>query len=266
LIDGASLALSNLVVLSGVGFRHKGTHRDDVVRDFNLTIRRGEFLCILGPSGCGKTTVLNLLAGFERPTAGLITLSGAPLQGPGAERGVVFQGDASLYHWLTARQNVELGLRIAGESKETRRKIADEYLQLVGLEGQEDKYPSELSGGMKQRVNLARVLAGRAQILLMDEPFGQLDAQTRVLLQDELTQIWIKTKRTVFFVIHDIAEAVCLADRIVVMRRGPISNVKQIIDCDLPRPRDRGDPAFGRLYSLVNQSIATEVVGSRSGP
>jgi NitT/TauT family transport system ATP-binding protein len=260
------LGLPDLVVLSGVAFRHAGAHHDDVVRDFSLTIRCGEFLCILGPSGCGKTTVLNLLAGFEKPTAGSITLSGAPLRGPGAERGVVFQGDASLYHWLTARENVEFGLRIAGESKEKRRRSAQEYLQLVGLQGQENKYPSELSGGMKQRVNLARVLAGRAEILLMDEPFGQLDAQTRILLQDELTQIWMKTGRTVFFVTHDIAEAISLADRIVVMRRGPISNVKQIIDCDLPRPRDRGDPAFGRLYSLVSQSIAAEVTGARSGP
>jgi NitT/TauT family transport system ATP-binding protein len=257
---------SDLVVLSGVGFRHKGANHDDVVRDFSLTIRRGEFLCILGPSGCGKTTVLNLLAGFEKPTAGSITISSAPLRGPGAERGVVFQGEASLYHWLTARENVELGLRIAGESKEKRRKIADDYLQLVGLQGQEYKYPSELSGGMKQRVNLARVLAGRAEILLMDEPFGQLDAQTRVLLQDELTQIWVKTQRTIFFVTHDIAEAVSLADRIVVMRRGPASNVKQIIDCDLARPRDRGDPAFGRLYTLVSLSIASEVADSRRHP
>jgi NitT/TauT family transport system ATP-binding protein len=261
-----NIGLSDLVVLSQVSFRHKGANHDDVVRDFSLTIRSGEFLCILGPSGCGKTTVLSLLAGFESPAAGTITISGAPLRGPGAERGVVFQGEASLYHWLTARENVELGLRIAGEPAETRRKIANEYLHLVGLQGQEHKYPSELSGGMKQRVNLARALAGRAQILLMDEPFGQLDAQTRVLLQDELIQIWMKTERTVFFVTHDIAEAVSLADRIVVMRRGPASNVKQIIDCDLPRPRNPGDPGFGRLYSLVSQSIASEVPDPRRHP
>src|SRR6266550_5262579 len=154
------LGLPDLVVMSGVGFRHEGAYHDDVVCDFSLTIRCGEFMCILGPSGCGKTTVINLLAGFEKPTAGSITISGAPLRGPGAERGVVFQGDASLYHWLTARENVEFGLRIAGETKQKRRRSASEYLELVGLQGQEGKYPSELSGGMKQRVNLARVLAG----------------------------------------------------------------------------------------------------------
>ena len=258
-----AVGASNLVAFSRVAFRHApAANGEDVVCDFNLTIRDGEFLCILGPSGCGKTTVLNLLAGFERPTAGTITVSGEVLRGPGAERGVVFQGDASLYHWLTAVENIELGLRIAGEPKDTRRSIAMDYLALVGLAGEEAKLPAQLSGGMKQRVNIARVLAGRAKILLMDEPFGQLDAQTRVILQDELTHIWMRTKRTIFFVTHDIAEAVTLADRIVVMRSGPRSNVKEVINCDLPRPRDRGDPAFGRLYNLVSRSISAEVSSS----
>jgi len=248
-----------LVTFSNVAFRHSlMPASNDVVRDLNFGIRDGEFVCVVGPSGCGKTTVLNLLAGFERPTAGSILISGTSLQGPGADRGVVFQGDASLYHWLSAIENVELGLKIARVPHAECRRRAMEFLQLVGLKGEEDKLPAQLSGGMKQRVNIARALAGQARIMLMDEPFGQLDAQTRVTLQDELSQIWARTKRTIFFVTHDIAEAVSLADRIIVMRRGPRSNVRDIITCDLARPRDRGDAAFGRLYNLVSRAIANE--------
>jgi NitT/TauT family transport system ATP-binding protein len=256
-----------LVLLSRVSFRYETRVpvNRDVLTGLDLSIREGEFMCLLGPSGCGKTTVLNLLAGFERLSEGQIAIGGQPLRGPGAERCVVFQGDASLFHWLTARENVEFGLKVVGTAKPEREQRAREYLELVGLTGQEGKYPAELSGGMKQRVNLARALAGPARILLMDEPFGQLDAQTRTLLQDELVEIWRKTGRTIFFVTHDIAEAVTLADRIVVMRRGPGSSVKEIVECGLARPRDRGSPDFGRLYNRIGRSIAEEVSGRRGG-
>ena len=253
-----------LVVFSGVSFRYEaGGSSRAVIADLNLTIRKGEFMCLLGPSGCGKTTVLNLMAGFEKLTEGRISVFGKELAGPAVDRAVVFQGDTSLFHWLTAKQNVEFGLRVVGMSQRERSRRALEYLSLVGLAGEEHKYPRELSGGMKQRVNLARALAGPAEMLLMDEPFGQLDAQTRTLLQDELVEIWRRTKRTIFFVTHDIAEAVALADRIVIMRRGPDSNVKEIIECTVARPRERASPEFGRLYGRVSDSIAQEVTESR---
>ncbi|MBN3803708.1 ABC transporter ATP-binding protein [Paraburkholderia sp. Ac-20336] len=254
---------ASLVSIRDVSFKHASLPADspDILRDLSLSLVRGEFMCILGPSGCGKTTVLNLIAGFESPTAGSIHMDGRPIDGPGVERGVVFQGDDSLYHWLTAQANVEFGLRVSGMKKTERAAKARQYLALVGLRGQEHKYPAELSGGMKQRVNVARVLACESKVLLMDEPFGQLDAQTRIVLQDELATIWQKTQRTVFFVTHDIAEAITLADRIVVLKRGPRSNVKEIVNCDLDRPRDRSNPRFGELYSRISSLIADEVLG-----
>ena len=253
------------LVLDDVRFKHPGAKPGDpdVLGGMSLQLRRGEFVCILIPSGCGKTTVLNLIAGFERPDRGAISLNGKPIEGPGMERGVVFQGDDSLYHWLTALENVEFGLRIARVPPRERRQKARAYLDIVGLRGQENKSPSQLSGGMKQRVNIARVLACDAEVLLMDEPFGQLDAQTRATLQDELVEIWRQTHRTVFFVTHDIAEAVALADRIVVMRAGPSSSVKEVVTCSQPRPRDRGHPDFGQMYNRISRLISEEVAAAR---
>jgi len=250
------------VVFRDVAFKHPEARREDpvVLEGLSFSIRRGEFLCLLGPSGCGKTSVLNLLAGFESPTSGTITLGGQPLRGPGVDRGVVFQGDESLYHWLTALENVDFGLRVAGKSKPERRATASDCLALVGLKGQEHKYPSELSGGMKQRVKIARALVCDSEILLMDEPFAAVDAQTRTMLQDELVEIWNKTGRTILFVTHDITEAISLADRIAVMRRGPCSHVREIIPCELPRPRDRSDPQFGQLYAQISRLVAEEVL------
>jgi NitT/TauT family transport system ATP-binding protein len=230
-----------------------------VLERFELDIERGEFFCLLGPSGCGKTTVLNLLAGFEQPSAGRILVDGVPVVGPGVARTVVFQGDDSLFGWLTAVENVEFGLRLAGIDDRARRATAESYLELVGLRGQGDKYPSQLSGGMKQRIQIARALVCDSPILLMDEPFAALDAQTRSTLQDELIGIWQKTGRTFLFITHDIGEAILLADRIGLMTAGPGSRMKTIVPVDLPRPRRRSDPAFGALYERVGALVSEEV-------
>jgi NitT/TauT family transport system ATP-binding protein len=226
-----------------------------VLAQFNLVITQGEFFCLLGPSGCGKTTILNLLAGFLAPLEGTLTLDGRPITGPGVDRAVVFQSDDSLFTWLRAIDNVAFGPRMTGVSRERRHAIARDYLRLVNLEGQGEKYPGELSGGMKQRVQIARVLANDPKILLMDEPFAALDAQTRTRLQDELVDIWGKTRKTVLFITHDIAEAIILADRIGVMTRGPGAHVGEIIKVGLPRPRRRGSAGFGELWEEINARI-----------
>src|SRR5207244_597854 len=177
------------------------------VEHFSVEIEAGEFFCLLGPSGCGKTTVLKMLAGFEAPTAGQILMDGRPVRGASRDRGVVFQGDDSLFGWLTAVENVEFGLRMRGVARAERRARAMGYLELVGLRGQQQKYPAELSGGMKQRIQIARGLVNEPKMLLMDEPFAALDAQTRSLMQVELANIWRAAPPTVLFIPHDIAEA-----------------------------------------------------------
>ena len=230
-----------------------------MLKGLSLAIERGEFFCLLGPSGCGKTTVLNLLAGFEEPTAGAVRVDGRPVMAPGVERTVVFQGDDSLYTWLTAVENVEFGLRLAGVEAERRRATAERYLDLVGLHGQGHKYPSQLSGGMKQRIQIARALVCESPILLMDEPFAALDAQTRSILQDELIGIWQQTGRTFLFITHDIGESILLANRIGLMTAGPEAGMKTIVPVDLARPRRRGDPAVGALYEQLADMVSEEV-------
>jgi NitT/TauT family transport system ATP-binding protein len=230
-----------------------------VLKGLSLEIERGEFFCLLGPSGCGKTTVLNLLAGFEQPTAGAVRVDGRSVTAPGVERTVVFQGDDSLYTWLTAVENVEFGLRLAGVDAAPRRATAERYLDLVGLHGQGHKYPSQLSGGMKQRIQIARALVCESPILLMDEPFAALDAQTRSILQDELIGIWQQTGRTFLFITHDIGEAILLANRIGLMTAGPEAGMKTIVPVDLARPRRRGDPAVGALYERLADMVSEEV-------
>jgi NitT/TauT family transport system ATP-binding protein len=243
-----------------VDFRFGSVAQDPLVlRGFDLAIARGEFHLILGASGCGKTTALNLLAGFERPSNGRITVDGRTVTGPGVERMVIFQGDDSLFPWLTAIENIEFGLRVQGVPAHDRRALARDHLALVGLAGHESKFPSQLSGGMKQRIQIARALICESPILLMDEPFAAVDAQTRATLQEELSLIWQRTGGTVFFITHDIAEAIVLADRISVMEAGPGSRIKQTITVDLPRPRSPGDPAFGRYYQEVHGVLAGEV-------
>jgi len=230
-----------------------------VLKGLSLEIERGELFCLLGPSGCGKTTVLNLLAGFEQPAGGAIQVDGRPVTAPGVERTVVFQGDDSLYTWLTAVENVEFGLRLAGVAPERRRATAERYLDLVGLRGQGHKYPSQLSGGMKQRIQIARALVCESPILLMDEPFAALDAQTRSTLQDELIGIWQQTGRTVLFITHDIGESILLANRVGLMTAGPEARMKTIVPVDLARPRRRSDPAVGTLYERLADMVSEEV-------
>ena len=234
------------------------------VDHFELAIEPGEFFCLLGPSGCGKTTVLKMVAGFESPTAGEIVMNGRPVTGASRDRGVVFQGDDSLYGWLTAVENVEFGLRMRGVARQERRDRALRYLELVGLHGQEEKYPAELSGGMKQRIQIARALVNEPTMLLMDEPFAALDAQTRVLMQQELTTVWRATRTTVLFITHDIDEAVTLGTRIGVMRAGPRADVKGVLDVSLNGARDRTDDTFLRYYRRVYEMIRDEVAKSNA--
>jgi len=235
---------------------------DVAVEHFSVEIEAGEFFCLLGPSGCGKTTVLKMLAGFESPTGGQILMEGRPVTGASRDRGVVFQGDDSLYGWLSAVENVEFGLRMRGIGRAERRERAMGYLELVGLKGQQQKYPVELSGGMKQRIQIARALVNEPKMLLMDEPFAALDAQTRSLMQEELARIWRATRTTVFFITHDIDEAVTLGTRIGVMRAGPRSQVKGVLDVALNGARDRTDDVFLRYYKQVHEMIRDEVAKS----
>jgi NitT/TauT family transport system ATP-binding protein len=233
------------------------------LRNFDLEIQQGEFFCLLGPSGCGKTTVLNMLAGFEQPTAGELHISDKPIRGPGADRAVVFQGDDSLFAWLTALENVEFGMRMRGVPARERRERARHYLDLVGLAGQDHKHPPQLSGGMKQRIQIARVLANEPTMLLMDEPFAALDAQTRLLMQEQMRAIASAARTSVFFITHDIDEAIMLGSRIGVMKAGPASTLKALVDVRLEEAnRSRTDPAFMTVYREVYQMIREEVLKS----
>ena len=215
--------------------------RFEALRDISLTVARGEFVSLIGHSGCGKSTLLNLVAGLLRPTAGHMILNNKEIAGPGPDRGVVFQNH-SLLPWLTCAGNVHLAVeRVFGEA-ESRAKLASrttEALSLVGLAAAAAKYPDEISGGMKQRVGIARALAMEPRVLLLDEPFGALDALTRARLQDELMGIVAKTGSTVVMVTHDVDEAVLLSDRIVMMTNGPAATIGGVLDVDLQRPRDR---------------------------
>ncbi len=228
------------------------------VRDFDLDISEGEFFCLLGPSGCGKTTILSMLAGFEKSTEGAISVGGRVVSSPSRDRGVVFQGDDSLYNWLTAIGNIEFGLRLRGLSKAERRDTALRYLELVGLKGQQDKFPSELSGGMKQRIQIARALANKPRILLMDEPFGALDAQTRGIMQQELRQICERTGSTVLFITHDIDEAITLGSRVGIMTAGPGGTLKDVVVIELEE-RIRTDMKYVSYYGQIHEVIRREV-------
>jgi NitT/TauT family transport system ATP-binding protein len=256
-----------LVSFHDVAKTYQSLHGADyvAVEHFTAAIEVGEFFCLLGPSGCGKTTVLKMLAGFEAPTSGEILMDGRPVTGASRDRGVVFQGDDSLYGWLTAVENVEFGLRMRRVPRRERRDRAMRYLDLVGLTGQEQKYPAELSGGMKQRIQIARVLANEPAMLLMDEPFAALDAQTRTLMQQELSHIWKTTRTTVLFITHDIDEAVTLGTRIGVMRAGPRSQVKGVVEVALNGARSRTDDVFMHYYRLVYDMIRDEVAKAVAG-
>lgn len=230
------------------------------VDNISMDIGRGAFVTVIGPSGCGKTTLLNILAGFEQPSAGRVLLEGQSIDHPGADRGVVFQ-EYALFPWLTLRQNVEFGLRERGVPTSQMREITDRTLAMVGLVGAENRYPHELSGGMRQRAALARVLVNDPKILLMDEPFAALDAQTRGRLQQEVARIWMETHKTVLFVTHSVEEAVLLADRVIIMTALP-GRLKADVQIPLPRPRDPTSPPFNdhrrALEKLLGEELATE--------
>ena len=207
------------------------------IKDINFSVRNSEFLCLLGPSGCGKTTILNILAGLLHPTSGEIRIGDAPLDSNRQNRGVVFQDFAQLFPWRTARHNVEFGLEMRKVDKATREKTALEFLRLVGLEKFADVFPHQLSGGMQQRVAIARSLAYNPQVLLMDEPFAALDAMTRDDMQQLLTDVWQKTKKTIVYITHNVSEAVFLGDKVIVLNAHP-GTIKAELTVDLPRPRD----------------------------
>ena len=234
--------------------------RVPVLEGFDLQVREGEFLSILGPSGCGKSTFMNILAGLAHKTGGDLLVDGKPLQGINRNQGVVFQGYA-LLPWRTVLDNIAVGLEIRGVSKAQRLETAREYLELVGLNGFASRYPHELSGGMRQRVAIARSLAYNPHVLLMDEPFAALDAQTRETLQSELLRIWGTHKKTIVFITHSLDEAIFLSDRVAVMTQRP-GRIKEIFDIDLPRPRQpelRNTQAFVHYRQRTWEALRDEV-------
>lgn len=234
----------------------RGSAGVQALSDVSMSIGEREFVCVIGPSGCGKTTLLNMVAGFIHPSTGEILVDGRPVRSPGPDRGVVFQ-EIGLFPWLTAKDNVEFGLKMSGVSSHDRRLKASKVLEMTGLSDAADRYPHELSGGMKQRVGIARVLANDPRVLLMDEPFGALDSQTRTLMQEELARVWLETGKTVLFITHAIDEAIFLADRVVVMTARP-GRVKSVVDIDLSRPRDETSSEFNELRRELRGLVLTE--------
>jgi NitT/TauT family transport system ATP-binding protein len=243
-----------ILALRGVSkqFELQG-QRIEALRDANLRVRVGEFVCLIGASGCGKSTLLRIVAGFETATRGQVLMWERPITGPGPERGMVFQ-DYGLFPWLTVRRNIGFGPSARGRPAQEVKETVERFITLVGLQRFAEAYPHQLSGGMKQRVAIARVLANDAKIVLMDEPFGALDAMTRERLQDELLEIWERTRLTVLFVTHSIEEAIFLADRIMVMSPGP-GRIDSEIIVDLPRPRDVAAADFNDLRRELSHKL-----------
>jgi len=225
--------------------------RTPVLEDITLDIRQGEFVCLLGPSGCGKSTLLNIIAGFLQPSSGEVTIEGERVQGPDPRRIFVFQ-ERGVFPWLTVEGNIGFGLFKL--SKGERAKRIEYYVQLVGLNGFERAYPAELSGGMKQRLEVARALAVNPDVLLLDEPFGALDSITRLLMRTELLRIWEREKKTILFVTHDIEESVQLADRVVVMSTRP-ATIRRIVEIDIPHPRDISSNRYLELRDSIFEEI-----------
>jgi NitT/TauT family transport system ATP-binding protein len=221
--------------------------------DASLSIAKGEFVCLIGASGCGKSTLLRILAGFDQPSSGQALMWGKPIDGPDPTRGMVFQ-DYALFPWLSVRENIGFGPTARGLSGAEVRATVDKFIELVGLAKFANAYPHQLSGGMKQRVAIARVLANDAELVLMDEPFGALDAMTRERLQDELLDIWQRTRLTVVFVTHSVEEAIFLADRVVVMTPGP-GRIESDNGLELPRPRDVASPEFNAVRRVLGAKL-----------
>jgi NitT/TauT family transport system ATP-binding protein len=226
------------------------------LQDINLTINQGEFVCLLGPSGCGKSTLLNAVAGFALPSSGSIQVDGKAITAPGPDRGMVFQ-EYALFPWMTVAQNIAFGLEIKGAPRAQIDATVEKLLSMLGMTEFRGRFPKDLSGGMRQRVAIARVLALDSPVLLMDEPFGALDALTRRSLQDELLRIWQELGKTVIFVTHSIEESIYLADRIVVLTYRP-GTVKRDIHVDMPRPRDSGSAAFNELKRELGRLVMEE--------
>jgi len=228
------------------------------IDDVTLKLPQKEFLCLLGPSGCGKSTLLNMIAGFEFPTSGTVTVAGKPVTGPGAERGMVFQ-QANLMPWLPVWDNVAFSLKLQGKSQAERRRAAQPFIDTVKLTGFENHYPSELSGGMAQRVGIARALLLNPTVILMDEPFAALDAQTKLEMQEELVTLWQRYESTIVFVTHSVDEALILATKVAVMTHRP-GRIRELIDVALPRPRDSTSQAFNdakrHVLSLIREESA----------
>jgi NitT/TauT family transport system ATP-binding protein len=231
--------------------------RIEALRGANLTLRKGEFVCLIGASGCGKSTLLRIVAGFEQPSRGEALMWGKPIAGPAPDRGMVFQ-DYGLFPWLNVRRNIAFGPTARGLAAAEVKDTVERFVSLVGLQRFADAYPHQLSGGMKQRVAIARVLANDADLVLMDEPFGALDAMTRERLQDELLDIWQRTGLTVMFVTHSIEEAIFLADRVVVMSPGP-GRIETEMRIDLPRPRDVSAPDFNEIRRELSRMLHSDV-------
>jgi NitT/TauT family transport system ATP-binding protein len=255
----ARAARKESISLSGVfrSYANSGGSRTPALQNIDLEIEQGEFVCIVGPSGCGKSTLLHLLAGLDRPTTGMVTVDGAPVTGPGTDRILLFQ-ELGLFPWLTVRQNVEFGMKIAGASKAERTERARFFLRMVHLSHFEDHYIHQLSGGMKQRVALARSLTLKPKILLMDEPFAALDAQTRDLLHDELERVWKETSPTIVFVTHNVREAVRLGDRVLLMSFRP-GRIKKEFEVDLPRPRHVEDSDVAQMSKEILGQLREEI-------
>ncbi len=246
--------INNMIECKGVKKTFQSGNKDfEVVKNIDLEVKENEFLVLFGPGQCGKTTILNMIAGLESSSEGTVTVNGKKVLEPGPERGVVYQ-TISLFPWLTVMGNVEYGPKVRGVKKEERQITAQHYIDMVGLQGYEKSFPVQLSGGMKQRVGIARAYANNPIVMLMDEPFGALDAQTRYLMQKELERIWEQEKRTVVFVTNNIEEAVYLADRIVVLANCP-TQVKAEYNIDLPRPRNYVDPEFLRLRMEITGAV-----------
>lgn len=249
-----------LIELSGVTQRFAGeggVQGRVALENVSLRVFKGEFVCLVGPSGCGKSTILNLIAGFMGPTTGEVLYKGAPVTGPGPDRAVMFQ-DHALFPWLTVQRNVEFGLKMAStQERQIRKKTARNYLAMVNMAGHEREYPHQLSGGMRQRVALARSLALESDVLLMDEPFSALDPTTRDMLHEQLQRIWMETKKTIVFVTHSLKEAIRLADRIVLMGSNP-GRIRREIAVDIPRPRELNSLALDEINIVLRRELQNE--------
>ena len=259
----SDVSAQDILTIRGVTKRFSvGDGELEALATVDLSIPTGEFVCMIGASGCGKSTLLRIIAGFEEPTTGNVAMYGKAITGPGSDRGMVFQ-DYALFPWMTVRENISFGPRQRQLPREEIARTANEFVRMVGLERFAERYPNQLSGGMKQRVAIARVLANDASILLMDEPFGALDALTREQLQNELLQIWKRTGVTTIFVTHSVEEAVLLADRVLVMSAGP-GRIDSDFRIDLPRPRDVSSPEFNALRRDIARRLTSHLTPARA--